>query len=42
MTRVVRIVMVVLVVAAALWLLFTTVFPWIESYMENPSIGMLT
>lgn len=34
--------MVVLVVAAALWLLFTTVFPWIESYMENPSIGMLT
>lgn len=40
MGRFVRVVIVVLVVAAAIWLLFTTVFPWIESYMDNPSIGL--
>lgn len=40
MARLVRIITVLVVVAALLWLLFTTVFPWIESYMEDPSIGM--
>ncbi len=40
MARFVRIAVFVVVVAALIWLLFTTVFPWIESYMENPSIGM--
>ncbi len=39
MARFVRVVFVVVVVAAVIWLLFTTVFPWVESYMENPSIG---
>ncbi|MDQ3931265.1 MAG: hypothetical protein M3252_00270 [Actinomycetota bacterium] len=39
MARLARIAVVVIVVAASIWLLFTTVFPWIESYMENPSIG---
>lgn len=40
MARLVRTIIVLVVVAALIWLLFTTVFPWIESYMENPSIGM--
>ncbi len=40
MARLVRIAVIAVVVAAVIWVLFTAVFPWIESYMENPSIGM--
>ncbi|MFN2555802.1 MAG: hypothetical protein ABR592_02850 [Nitriliruptorales bacterium] len=39
MKRFIRVVIVVFVVVATLWLLFTVVFPWVESYMENPSIS---
>ncbi len=40
MARLARIAVIAVVVAAMIWVLFTTVFPWIESYMENPRIGM--
>ncbi len=40
MTVYLRILLVVLVVAATIWLLFTTIFPWVESYMEDPRVGV--
>lgn len=38
MARGLRIVIVGLVAVVVVWLLFTVVFPRVESYMENPSI----
>lgn len=41
MPRAVRIVLLVLLAAAVLVLLFTVVFPWVESNMEDPTLGAL-
>lgn len=37
--RAVRIAIAVVLGAAILWLLFTTVFPWVERRMEDPTLG---
>ncbi|MEX2504425.1 MAG: hypothetical protein WD378_06220 [Egicoccus sp.] len=35
-----RIVVLVLAIALAVVVLFTTVFPWVESRLEDPTMGM--
>lgn len=37
--RAVRWVLVLLVASAILWVLFTTVFPWIERNLSTPTMG---
>lgn len=41
MPRWLRIVLLVLVIALAVVVLFTTVFPWVESRLENPTMGVV-
>jgi hypothetical protein len=35
-----RIVLIVLSIAIAIVVLFTTVFPWVERQLEDPTMGM--
>jgi hypothetical protein len=35
-----RIVLVVVLIAIAVVVLFTTVFPWVERQLEDPTMGM--
>ncbi len=38
MRRALKILLLVVVAAAVVWLLFTVVFPWVELRMEDPTL----
>jgi hypothetical protein len=38
-SRAMRLVLLAVAIAAVVVLLFTTVFPWVEQRLENPTIG---
>ena len=38
MSRVLRILLLLILAAAAIYVLFTWVFPWVESKLENPTL----
>lgn len=43
MPRVVKIVLLVVVIAIAVVVLFTTVFPWVEATLDqDPTMGLIT
>ncbi len=40
MPRWLKVVLILVVIALVIVLLFTTVFPWVEQRLENPTIGV--
>lgn len=40
--RALKVALAILVALAAIWLLFTIVFPWVEQRMEDPTLGTVS
>lgn len=39
--RLLRVLLVLVAAMFVLWLLFTRIFPWVESYLQDPTVGVV-